>query len=204
MKKPLFNHEQKYNFSDYAEINIPLEEIVAAFGYGYTVEKIKFSQEHSVATAIIQRLNSYYDNIFLKVNLTNELAKREFLIAPILIELAQYLAIKIYVEYPLYVNDQLSGYLDYLLTTQNQLVVIEAKKKDLDGGFNQLAAELIALDQAQESTAKPLYGAITLGDLWKFAILNRNSKILIKDIFSYTIPHDTAELVTILLNILAN
>lgn len=45
------------------------------------------------------------------------------------------------------VSDKLSGSLDYLLRSTQELIVIEAKKKDVDSGFNQLAAEMIALDK---------------------------------------------------------
>lgn len=51
------------------------------------------------------------------------------------------------VEYPVAVNHQLQGSLDYLLQHQQTLLVIEAKNEDLERGFLQLAIELIALDQ---------------------------------------------------------
>jgi hypothetical protein len=49
-----------------------------------------------------------------------------------------------------------------------------------------------------------LYGAITLGDFWKFAILDRDKKQLIKDIDAYTVPHNTDEVFAILMGILAH
>ncbi|MGF1478283.1 MAG: hypothetical protein ACFB4I_02155 [Cyanophyceae cyanobacterium] len=51
------------------------------------------------------------------------------------------------------------------------VLVIEAKREDLDNGFNQLAVELIALQQWLE-TDQVIYGALTTGTIWQFAILN--------------------------------
>lgn len=202
MQKTIFTSGKKYTFSDYFEMTAPTEDIIAALGYNYAIEKISFPQQTIIDSHIITRLNSYYDNIFTKINLNSELAKREFLIAPLLIELTQHLPIKINVEYYIYVNELLSGSLDYLLTATCNLIVIEAKKKDIDNGFNQLAAELIAMDNYQESQHSEVYGAITLGDLWRFATLNRVTKIITKDIYSYTIPHDTKEILAILFSLL--
>ena len=45
----------------------------------------------------------------------NEAAKREFIIAPILMDIIDYTQTKIRVEFPLMVNNQLKGTLDYFL-----------------------------------------------------------------------------------------
>jgi hypothetical protein len=50
------------------------------------------------------------------------------------------------------------------------LIVIEAKKGDLDKGFNRLVAELIALDKYEEN------------EVWRFALLHRKEKKLVKDV----------------------
>lgn len=79
--------------------------------------------------------------------MTSEAARRKFLIAPILIDLARYLQVEVRIEYPLKVSEQLQGMLDYYLQAQQQLLVVEPKNADIERGFTQLAAELIALDQ---------------------------------------------------------
>jgi hypothetical protein len=48
------------------------------------------------------------------------------------------------IEYPIEVNEKLSGSFDYLLRAEQEIVIVEAKKGDLDKGFTQLAVELIA------------------------------------------------------------
>ena len=71
-------------------------------------------------------------------------------------------------EYPIDINDKLNGWLDYLIRSQQEIVVIEAKKGDLEKGFTQLAAEMIALDyyedDEQPSYAQDLF-AVLLGIL---------------------------------------
>jgi hypothetical protein len=42
--------------------------------------------------------------------------------------------------------------LDYLIRSNQELLIIEAKKGDLDKGFNQLSAQLIALDKYDEDS----------------------------------------------------
>jgi hypothetical protein len=203
MKKSIFNDNQKYTFSDYFNMPYSTEEIVAALGYRFSTDVIELPKYTDFDPAIIERLNALYYAIIPKINLNSELAKREFLIAPLLIELTRHADMKIDVEYPLYCNEKLSGSLDYLLTSRQDLIVIEAKKKDLDSGFNQLAAELIALDFYEDNQKiEVIYGAVTLGDVWKFATLNRKTKQLIKNIDSHVIPSHTDEVFTILMGIM--
>ena len=86
-----------------------------------------------------------------------------------------------------------------MIRTQQELIVVEAKKGDLDKGFNQLSAELIALDKYEEdNTEDILYGAVTMGNVWGFGVLQRDKKYIIKDINTYTIPRNTDEVFSIL------
>ena len=92
--------------------------------------------------------------------------------------------------------------LDYLLVANQDLIIIEAKKKDIDNGFNQLVAELIALDKCEDNEKiEILYGAVTLGDLWKFGILDRKRKHIVKNIHSHTVPEDIAKVFSTLMGI---
>lgn len=71
---------------------------------------------------------------------------------------------KLYVEYPVEADEYLNGSTDYVVrATQEIIIIIEAKRGDLERGFNQLAAELIAIDKYEEPQAfHQLYGAITI------------------------------------------
>ncbi|NET85717.1 MAG: hypothetical protein F6J94_28630 [Moorea sp. SIO1F2] len=204
MKKSIFKENRKYTFSDYFAMTNPTEEIVGEFGYSFAIEVIDLPKSTNYDLDIIENLNHTYYTIIPKISITSEIAKREFLIAPLILEIAKLLPVKVNVEYPLDINDQLGGALDYLLKSSQNLIIIEAKKKDIDGGFNQLAAELIALDKYEDSESiEVLYGAVTLGDIWKFGTLDRKRKHIAKTIQSQTIPRDTEEIFSILIGILS-
>lgn len=202
MKTSIFEANKKYTFSDYFEMNYLTEDIVGEFGYSFSIEKLQLPKFFDYDTAIIQNLNNTYYNIFPKIGLHSETAKREFLIAPLLLEVAKHSSVKINVEYPINIDEKLSGFFDYFLQQKHQLLVIEAKRKDIDNGFNQLAAELIALDKYTEDETELLYGAVTLGDIWRFARLNRTEKHIAKNIQMHTIPDDTEDVFAILMGIL--
>ena len=105
-------------------------------------------------------------------------------------------------NYPVYVNERLKGNLDYLVRTTDALIVVEAKKADMEKGFTQLAVELIAMDHYDETAGARLYGAVTIGDLWRFGVLLRQEKVIYKDIESFRVPADLEPLFQVLVGIL--
>jgi len=205
MKKSIFIEDRKYTFSDYFNMTAEVDDIIAELGYSFCIKKIELPCYLDYDKKIIERLNILYDAVFKNISLSSEFSKREFIVSPLLLELLTIVQIKIKTESAIVVNDKLAGSFDYLLKGKQNLIVIEAKNADMNNGFKQLAAQLIALDQYEEtSQSQLLYGAITLGDFWKFAVLDRTQKQLIKDINAYTIPHNTDEVFSILMGILTN
>ena len=203
MKKSIFEKDKKYTFHDYFEMTNPTEEIVGEFGYSFSLEVIDLPEYRNYEPDPIENLRNTYYKILHRITLTSEIAKREFLIAPILLEIVKNTDSRINVEYPLEVNDKLSGSLDYLIRSDRDMIIIEAKKGELDRGFNQLAAELIAMDKYEEdSPAELLYGAVTIGEIWKFGILQRKQKHLTKDMHSFRIPEDTEKIFSVLMGII--
>jgi hypothetical protein len=85
---------------------------------------------------------------------------------------------------------------------ENNLLIIEAKQADLTGGFTQLAVELIALDKWLDPDNKPLYGCVSIGDIWRFGLLNRQTKLITEDMYVYQVPANLEELLSILIGIL--
>ena len=145
----------------------------------------------------------FYENL-PKISLNSEMAKRDFMIVPLLWEIIRYVNAKIHVEYPIEVDDKLGGMLDYLICSQQELIVIEAKKGDIDKGFNQLLAELIAMDKYQHDNESPafLYGVVSIGELWRFGILKRKEKHILRDLHTYRVPEDIEEIFAIIVGIL--
>ena len=205
MSKSIFKKGKKYTFSDYFDISNPVEEIVAELGYTFSTEILNLPLAKNFDKGNIKLLKDRFYTILPKISLNSEIAKRDFLIAPLLSELISVVDAKMNVEYSIDINLLLSGSLDYLIRSKQSLIVIEAKKGDLDRGFNQLSAELIALDKYEdENHATFFYGAVSIGDVWRFAILDRKLKALKKDIHSYRIPEDTEKVFMILLGIIKN
>jgi hypothetical protein len=165
MKKSIFKENKKYTFSDYFEMNYLTKEIVGEFGYSFAFEVIELPKYKDYDKHFVKTLQETFYTVFPKITLNSEMAKREFLVAPLLLEIARTTNTAINVEYSLDIDDKLSGFLDYFLIANQDLIIIEAKKKDIDNGFNQLAVELIALDKYEEENEEIeiLYGAVTLG-----------------------------------------
>jgi len=202
MKKSVFREDRKYTFRDYFDLSCPAEEIINELGYSYSLGVLELPRSENCDIASVNMLKDSYYKVLPKISLESETAKREFLIAPILFELAKSTDARISVEYLIEIDDRLSGYLDYLIRSKQSLIVIEAKKGDIDKGFNQLAAELIALDKYEdENGSLLLYGAITIGEMWRFSILNRKAKHITKDIHSFTIPEDVETVFRVLAGI---
>jgi len=203
MTKSVFKKDKRYSFSDYFDMSNPTEEIIAELGYLLDFEEIQFSLTPNIEPSTVDRLKNFYYRLLPKITVNSEIAKREFMIAPLLHEVIFNIDAKLNIEYFIDVDDKLNGFIDYLIRSKQELVVIEAKKGDLDRGFNQLAAEMIALDKYEESQVPEiLYGAITIGEVWRFALLKRQTKTIVKDINLFRFPQDTKELLTILTGIL--
>jgi hypothetical protein len=104
-------------------------------------------------------------------------------------------------NYPLKVNQQLQSNLDYLIRANHSLIVVEAKRDDMTRGFTQLAVEMIALSMLEEAP-NPIYGAVTIGNVWMFGVLDSSTRMITQDIASYAIPDDLEQLIKILVGIL--
>ncbi len=198
-KLKILQDDQSYTFRSYFEMNVEPEEILADLGYTLLTTRLVLPMTDKAlpwATELQQRL----ERSLSVVSLTSETARRETLVAPILLEVAIQSNAQLRIEYPLTVNNWLKGTLDYLLRTPQTLVVVEAKNDDLTRGFTQLAAELIALAQVQDVDI--LYGAVTIGDAWRFGKLDAVQKHIFQDIALFTVPDDLEQLLGILSGIL--
>lgn len=205
MKKSIFEQGKRYSFSDYFNMGHPSEEIIAELGYRLSQEEAVLPTSSHINQDLADTLKNHYHRLLSKITVNSETTKREFMIAPLLQAVMLDVDAKLNVEYPLDIDDRLNCVIDYLIRSQQDLIVIEAKKGDLDRGFNQLAAEMIALDKYEaDNNPEILYGAITIGEVWRFSILNRQEKRLIKDINLYRFPQDIAELLAIFFGILAH
>lgn len=207
MPKQIFKKGKRYTFSDYFDMGNPTQEIISALGYAFATQTLTLPREttekEKIDTPLIADLRDAYYTLIPKISINSEIAKRELMIAPILHAVMRSVDARLDVEYPVDVDEKLSGLIDYFFRAKKELIVIEAKKGDLEKGFNQLAAEMIAIDKYEEDTVPSLlYGAISIGEVWRFAVLERNNKKLIKDIHTFRFPEDLEDIFSILKGIL--
>ncbi len=204
MSKLNFKEGKKYTFSDYLDFNNPPAEIAHEFGYQFDTQILNFPLVKKLEISEIKKLQDiFYENL-PKITLTSEMAKRNFMIAPLLWEIIRHVNATINVEYPIEVDEKLGGLLDYLICSEQEIIIIEAKKGDIDKGFNQLIVELIAMDKYQhDNEALPcMHGAVSIGELWRFGILIRQKKNILKDLHTYRVPEDLESIFSIMVGIL--
>lgn len=189
--------EQSYTFSDYFKLNFAPQDILAYFGVSLQRRSLNLPCYNGPLDRLSD-LKSRIEESLPRLSLTSEMARREFLIAPVITDLLHYTDATLNVEYPVAVSNQLKGSLDYLLQNDQTFVVIEAKNEDLERGFVQLAIEMIALDQWIESEQPTIRGAISTGSIWQFGQFNRQSREITQDLDLYRVPADLEELLQIL------
>ena len=162
-----------YTFSKIFELKLIAQDLAAEFGYTLTRKRLSLPQYQGELDRI-RELQNRIEETLPYVNLSTETARREILVSPIILDLIHYTKAEVRIEYSIKVTEQLQGYLDYFLQQHNQLLIIEAKKEDLDFGFTQLAAQLIALDQWEvDNPTDHILGAVTTGKIWEFGLLDR-------------------------------
>lgn len=189
--------DESYTFSKYFELAFDIEDILADLG-------CQFDRANLVLPTIdlaldLRELQEQLSDGIQYVSITSEQARREFLIAPVIRTVCRQTKQPVKVEYPIAVSQWLKGTLDYYF---RDLLVIEAKRDNLENGFTQLAAELIALDQWTTSDRPILYGAVTTGNDWRFGMFNRSTRCVTQDLKLYRVPEELGQLVSILVGLI--
>ncbi|MCU0547625.1 MAG: hypothetical protein MUE44_36610 [Oscillatoriaceae cyanobacterium Prado104] len=200
-KSPIIQSDRSYTFADYFKLNFAPRDILAYFN----VTLQRQAMTLPCFTGNLERLVDLKQRIeesLPRLTLTSEAARREFLIAPVLMDVLHYTQAILNVEYTVFVSEQLKGSLDYLLQNQQTFLTIEAKNEDLERGFVQLAVELIALDRWLDTEQPILTGAVSTGSIWQFAAFDRQNRLVYQDINIYRVPADLEELLRILVGIL--
>lgn len=198
-KIKILQEGQSYTFRSYFELPYEAEDILAEFDYSLIKSRLSLPKTTRQLDRLPE-LRQKIEDILPLISLSNEAARRETLVSPVLLEVIRYCQCQLRIEYTLTVNNWLKGNLDYLLRSTNSLLVIEAKHDDLTRGFTQLAVELIALSQVEEQNV--FYGAVTIGDVWRFGKLERSKQQIVQDINLFKIPDDLNDLVSVLVGIL--
>lgn len=201
MKKLIIQPEQSLTFSDYFKMRARTEDILEYFGYR-KINELLYLEQSNVEMPMFDYLSSQIEDHLLHISLENEITRREFLIAPMLSFVRHLTQAKLNSEYWFEVSHQLKGSLDYYLKRENDLLVVEARNADLTRAFAQLAVELVALDQADETAKEFIYGAVSTGQEWQFGRLDRINKFFYQGVNVYVLPNNLEEILRILIKIL--
>ncbi|MEO0406462.1 MAG: hypothetical protein AAF289_03830 [Cyanobacteria bacterium P01_A01_bin.135] len=200
-RPPIIQADRPYTFADYFKLNFAPQDILAYFGVSLQRRTLQLPK-YAGPLDRLEDLKTRIQESLPRLSLTSEMARREFLIAPVLMDLLHYTNASLNVEYPVAVSNQLKGSLDYLLQNQQTVLVIEAKNEDLERGFVQLATELIALDQWIDSEQATIPGAVSTGTIWQFGQFDRQARQVHQGLNLYRVPADLEELLRILVGIL--
>ncbi|MEO0542063.1 MAG: hypothetical protein AAFZ80_14530, partial [Cyanobacteria bacterium P01_A01_bin.105] len=140
-------------------------------------------------------------NLSMAIAVGTEKARSELLISPILVEVRERLQRQVSVfsgtDFTVDASVGLNGICDFLISqSQEQLLIeapavmiVEAKKEDLNPGLGQCIAELVAAQRFNQEHARPItavYGAVTTGSLWRFLRLSDQTVEI--DLADYAVP----------------
>ncbi|MBD2664131.1 hypothetical protein B6N60_03753 [Richelia sinica FACHB-800] len=197
----ILKSSETYTFRKYFDLRFAPADVLQELGATLTKSTINLPTSNNQIPRLTD-LKERLEEAIQRVSLTSEAARREVLIAPILLEIAHITQATINIEYPIEINQFLRGDLDYYLQSQHQVLVVEAKQADLTRGFTQLAVELIAVNEWISTDEPILYGAVTTGDIWQFGSFQRDQRIITQDLMLYRVPTDLEILMKILVGIL--
>ncbi|NET01190.1 MAG: hypothetical protein F6K62_05260 [Sphaerospermopsis sp. SIO1G2] len=139
-----------------------------------------------VASNLLKEILDY--NLTIALGSNSEKARSEFIISPILVDLRRQLQDKISlfsgVEFNVDDSKGLKGTCDFIITkspeilivTAPVLIIVEAKKENINMGLGQCAAEMVAaqiFNQQSNTNIPAIYGAVTTGSIWQFMKLEQ-------------------------------
>lgn len=205
-KKIRIDPHGNYSFSDFFKMKIETEDLLDFFGYQFQKDALQLeAMETPDLMEWLQSFDTNFPKISKLVDLTNEQAIREFLISPLLTQIMLTYDIPIKLERNVYYNDILKGNIGYFVGNRKNFILLEAKQDDLHRTFRQLATELIAIDKLWENAPNThIFGAVSLGILWNFAVLDRENQIITQDTKLYAVPDQLPKIVGIMVKLLQN
>lgn len=197
-RQPLLDPNRSYTFSNDFELGLPVDDLVAEFGYSFERKFLNLPQYSGTLDRLLD-LKRRIEEVLPYVDLENETTRREMLVAPIVTDLIHYSRAKLRIEYTIKVDNKLQGNLDYYMRYDTNLIVIEAKQADINRGFTQLATEMIALDKFTDFNQTEILGAVTTGNIWQFGVLYRQTQSIEQAINLYRVTEELETVVRILL-----
>jgi hypothetical protein len=178
--------------------NFSLQDAIGQFDL--TLIESAFCESLPPASPKPEFLNIFGQYLPLAQKAKSEKAKSELLVSPILVELLRLADNQIQLfsgeEFNVDRERGLNGFCDFLLSKSTissiiqapVVMVVEAKKGELDVGLGQCTAEMVAAQIFNTKEDKPIsvvYGCVTSGKLWQF--LKLENKDLTLDLNEYQV-----------------
>jgi hypothetical protein len=141
------------------------------------------------------------DTVPWAIAVGTEKAKSELIIAPALLEVKRLLNHQISVfsgtDFTVDIAAGLNGVCDFLISRSPEqfeieapaVVVVEAKRDNINSGLGQCIAEMVAAQRFNEANNNPIptiYGSVTSGTAWRFMKLE--GQIVTIDVRDYPFP----------------
>lgn len=177
-----------------------LRKVKQTFGIT-TVEGERFLPEIKPIAASATLTAFLEESLPLAIATGSEKARSELIICPVLLEVRKILQRKISLfsgaDFTVDPALALTGVCDFLLSRSAEqleieapaVVIVEAKKADLNPGIGQCIAEMIAAQKFNEINNQPIstiYGSVTNGTAWRFMQLTEQTVTI--DFTDYPLP----------------
>ncbi|MBY0227731.1 MAG: hypothetical protein K2W96_00485 [Gemmataceae bacterium] len=129
----------------------------------------------------------------MRLALTSEKARSEFIVAPILLAVRELTGERVSIlsgqRLDVDAARRLQGECDFLLSLSEPIprlqaplvAVLEAKRNDIEGGLGQCAAQMVAVQIFNDRAGRPrrsIHGCVTTGEDWQFLRLDGNELII--------------------------
>ena len=152
----------------------------------------------------------------LAISSNTEKARSEMIIAPILIELRKQLNSEISffsgIDFTIAPEKGLNGNCDFLISRSPELliltapviIIVEAKKENINGGLGQCVAEMLGariFNEREGNDIPAIFGAVTSGTNWRF--LKLKDQVIEIDLTEYYL-RDVNKILGILANSIRN
>ncbi|SRR5579883_93920 len=177
-----------------------LRKVKQTFGIN-TIEGQQFLPDIQPITASNTLIDFLAESLPLAIATGSEKARSELIISPVLLEVRKILQRKISLfsgaDFTVDPTLGLTGVCDFILSRSPEqleveapaVVIVEAKKADLNPGIGQCIAEMIAAQKFNEINNQPIstiYGSVTNGTTWRFLQLTEQTVTI--DFTEYPLP----------------
>ena len=177
-----------------------LRKVKQTFGIN-TIEDQKFLPEIQPIAASATLTDFLAESLPLAIATGSEKARSELIISPVLLEVRKILQRKISLfsgtDFTVDSALGLNGVCDFVLSLSAEqleleapaVMIVEAKKSDLNPGIGQCIAEMIAAQKFNEinnQSIPTIYGSVTNGTVWRFLQLTEQTVTI--DFTDYPLP----------------